>query len=163
MLRRKLRPVLRDFDIVVIDTPPAMRSATLNGLAVADTVIIPVDGSSYFALLGLNQLLQVVAAVRDAHKPDMVIRALTTMYNRRQNLDKQIRRQVEAFFGPELVLETPIHKNVGIAEAAAPHKAVVEYSPIASGTFDSTKLTQELLEETGNEQETARQLVVHSE
>ena len=96
LLRRKLRPVLRDFDIVVIDTPPAMRSATLNGLAVADTVIIPVDGSSYFALLGLNQLLQVVAAIRDAHKPDMVIRALTTMYNRRQNLDKQIRRQVEA-------------------------------------------------------------------
>ena len=163
LLRRKLRPVLRDFDIVVIDTPPAMRSATLNGLAVADTVIIPVDGSSYFALLGLNQLLQVVAAVRDAHKPDMVIRALTTMYNRRQNLDKQIRRQVEEFFGPELVLETPIHKNVGIAEAAALHKAVVEYSPVASGTFDFTKLTQELLQETGNEQETARQLVVHSE
>jgi len=163
LLRRKLRPVLRDFDIVVIDTPPAMRSATLNGLAVADTVIIPVDGSSYFALLGLNQLLQVVAAVRDAHKPDMVIRALTTMYNRRQNLDKQIRRQVEEFFGPELVLETPIHKNVGIAEAAALHKAVVEYSPVASGTFDFTKLTQELLRETGNEQETTRQFVVHSE
>ena len=52
----------------------------------------------------------------------MVIRALTTMFNRRQNLDKQIRRQVEAFFGPELVLETAIHKNVGIAEAAALHK-----------------------------------------
>jgi hypothetical protein len=51
-----------------------MRAATLNGLAVADTVLIPVDGSSsYFALLGLNQLLQVVAAVRDAHKPDIII------------------------------------------------------------------------------------------
>ena len=140
-----------------------MRAATLNGLAVADTVLIPVDGSSYFALLGLNQLLQVVAAVRDAHKPDMVIRALTTMFNRRQNLDKQIRRQVEAFFGPELVLETAIHKNVGIAEAAALHKAVVEHSAIASGTFDFTKLTQELLQETVNEQETTRQLVVQSE
>jgi len=163
LLRRKLRPVLREFDIVVIDTPPAMRAATLNGLAVADTVLIPVDGSSYFALLGLNQLLQVVAAVRDAHKPDMVIRALTTMFNRRQNLDKQIRRQVEAFFGPELVLETPIHKNVGIAEAAALHKAVVEYSAVAAGTFDFTKLTQELLQETVNEQETTRQLVVQSE
>ena len=44
--RRRLRPVLRDFDVVVIDTPPAMRSATLNGLAVADVVIIPVDGST---------------------------------------------------------------------------------------------------------------------
>src|SRR5438132_10245687 len=72
LLKRKLRPVLRDFDVIIIDTPPAMRAATLNGLAVASTVVIPVDGSSYFALLGLNQLLQVVAAIRDAHKPDMV-------------------------------------------------------------------------------------------
>jgi chromosome partitioning protein len=163
LLKRKLRPVLREFDIIVIDTPPAMRAATLNGLAVADTVVIPVDGSSYFALLGLNQLLQVVAAIRDAHKPAIVIRAVTTMYNRRQNLDKQIRRQVEEFFGPELVLETTIHKNVGIAEAAALHKAVVEYSPIASGTFDFTKLTQELIQETGHEQEAVRQLVIQSE
>src|SRR5207249_7156724 len=56
LLKRKLRPVLRDFDIVIIDTPPAMRAATLNGLAVADTILIPVDSSS-FALLGLTQLL----------------------------------------------------------------------------------------------------------
>ena len=106
LLRRKLKPVMRDFDLVVIDTPPAMRAATLNGLAVADTILVPVD-SSYFALLGLNQLLKVVAAIRDAHNPNLVIRALTTMYNRRQNLDKQIRRQVEQFFGPELVLKLP--------------------------------------------------------
>jgi chromosome partitioning protein len=93
-----------------------MRTATLNGLAVADTLIIPVD-SSYFALLGLNQLLQVVAAIRAAHKPDMIIRELSTMYNRRQNLDKEIRKRIEEFFGEELVLETVINKNVGIAEA----------------------------------------------
>ena len=55
ILRRKLKPVLRDFDFVIIDTPPAMRAATLNGLAVADVVVIPID-SSYFALLGLSQL-----------------------------------------------------------------------------------------------------------
>jgi chromosome partitioning protein len=120
--------------------------------------MIPID-SSYFALLGLNQLLKVVAAVRDAHKPDMVIRALSTMYNRRQNLDKQIRERVEDFFGPELVLETTIHKNVGIAEAAALQKAVVEYSPVASGSFDFTKLTRELIKETNNEEEAARRSV----
>jgi chromosome partitioning protein len=162
LLRNKLRPIQRDFDIVVIDTPPAMRTATLNGLVVADTLIIPVD-SSYFALLGLNQLLQVVAAVRDAHKPDMVIRALTTMYNRRQNLDKEIRKRIEDFFGKELVLETAINKNVGVAEAAAFQKAVVEYSPLASGTFDFTKLTRELLEEVNHEEPTALRVVGKSE
>jgi AAA domain len=84
LLRKKLRPVLREFDVVVIDTPPAMRAATLNGLAVADTIVIPVDSSS-FALLGLTQLLQVIAAIREAHKPDIVIRPLSTMFSRRQN------------------------------------------------------------------------------
>ena len=158
ILRRKLKPVLRDFDIVIIDTPPAMRAATLNGLAVADVVVVPID-SSYFALLGLNQLLHVVAAIREAQKPDMVIRALTTMFNRRQNLDKEIRKRVEQFFGAELVLETVIHKNVGIAEAAALQKSVVEYSSFASGTFDFTKLTQELIQETTYEESTARRSV----
>jgi chromosome partitioning protein len=158
LLRNKFRPIHCDFDIVVIDTPPAKRTATLNGLAVADTLIIPVDSSS-FALLGLNQLLQVVAAVRDAHKPDMVIRAVSTMYNRRQNLDKEIRKRIEDFFGTELVLETVINKNVGIAEAAASQKAVVEYSPLESGTFDFTKLTRELLEEANHEEPSALRVV----
>jgi chromosome partitioning protein len=154
-LRKKLKPVAREFDIVVIDTPPAMRAATLNGLAVADVVVIPIE-SSYFALLGLGQLLQVIAAIREAHRPNMIIRALTTLFNHRQNLDKQVRQQVETFFGPELVLETSIHKSVGIAEAAMLKKAAVEYSPAMSGAFDFTKLTQELLEDTAYDQEASR-------
>ena len=113
LLRKKLRPALRQFDVVVIDTPPAMRAATLNGLAVADTILIPGDSSS-FALLGLTQLLQVIVAIREAHKPDIMIRPLSTMFNRRQNLDKHIRQQVEQFFGPDLLLQTVIHKNVDI-------------------------------------------------
>jgi chromosome partitioning protein len=151
LLRSKLQPVLRNFDIVIVDTPPAMRAATLNGLAVADATIVPVD-SSFFALLGLNQLLQVIADIRDAHQPNMVLRALTTLFNRRQNLDKQIRRQVEDFFGPNLVLQTPIHKSVGIVEATMLQKAPIEYSPATSGAFDFNKLTQELIEDIADEQ-----------
>lgn len=151
LLRSKLQTVLRNFDIVIIDTPPAMRAATLNGLAVADATIVPVD-SSFFALLGLNQLLQVIAAIRDAHQPNMVLRALTTHFNRRQNLDKHIRRQVEDFFGPDLVLQTPIHKSVGIVEATMLQKAAIEYSPATSGAFDFNKLTQELIEDIADEQ-----------
>src|SRR5215831_16453272 len=57
-------------ELKLTDTPPAMRAATLNGLAVADVVLIPIE-SSYFALLGLGQLLQVIAAIREAHQPNM--------------------------------------------------------------------------------------------
>ncbi|HEY2917928.1 MAG TPA: ParA family protein [Candidatus Binatia bacterium] len=162
LLKRKLRPVLRDFDIVLIDTPPAMRAATLNGLAVADTILIPVDSSS-FALLGLTQLLQVIAAIREAHQPDLAIRPLSTMFNRRQNLDKQIRMEIERFFGPDLVLQTVIHKNVDIPQAAAIQKGVVEYSSIAQGSFDFTKLTHELVQELEDEQEAAQHAVHQSQ
>ncbi len=62
LLRRQLKPVLSDFDVVVIDTLPAMRAATVNALVVADSVIIPIDSSS-FALLGMNQLLKTIAAI----------------------------------------------------------------------------------------------------
>src|SRR5437762_7396950 len=116
LLRRQLKPILPDFDVVLIDTPPAMRAATINALVVADSVIIPIDSSS-FALLGMNQLLKTIAAISEAHNPALKILALTTLFDRRQNLDRIIRQQVENLFGPSLVLESVIHRYVGVAEA----------------------------------------------
>src|SRR5437899_8010359 len=99
LLRRQLKPILPEFDVVLIDTPPAMRAATINALVVADSVIIPIDSSS-FALLGMNQLLKTIAAISETHNPALQILVLTTMFNKRLNLDKIIRQQVEDFFGP---------------------------------------------------------------
>ncbi len=92
LLRRQLKPILPDFDVVLIDTPPAMRAATVNALVVADSVIIPIDSSS-FALLGMNQLLKTIAAISETHNPALKILALTTLFNRRQNLDRIIRHR----------------------------------------------------------------------
>jgi len=92
LLRRQLKPILPDFDVVLIDTPP-MRAATVNALVVADTVIIPTDSSS-FALLGMNQLLKTIAAISETHNSALKILVLTTLFSKRQNLDKIIRQQV---------------------------------------------------------------------
>jgi chromosome partitioning protein len=146
LLRRQLKPILSDFDVVLIDTPPAMRAATVNALVVADSVIIPIDSSS-FALLGMNQLLKTIAAISETHNPALKILVLTTMFNKRQNLDKIIRQQVEDFFGPSLVLESIIHRYVGVAEATAMKKGVVENSIASSATFDFMKLFNELKKE----------------
>lgn len=54
LLRRQIKPIKSDFDVILIDTPPAMRAATVNALVVADSVIVPIDSSS-FALLGMTQ------------------------------------------------------------------------------------------------------------
>src|SRR5438046_9875141 len=75
LLRRQLKPILPDFDVVLIDTPPAMRAATVNALVVADTVIIPIDSSS-FALLGMNQLLKTLAAISEPHNQALKTQAL---------------------------------------------------------------------------------------
>ena len=151
LLRRQLKPILPDFDVVLIDTPPAMRAATVNALVVADTVIIPIDSSS-FALLGMNQLLKTIAAISETHNPALRISVLTTMFDKRQNLDKLIRQQVEEFFGPSLVLESIIHRYVGVAEATAMRKGVVESSTTSSATFDFMKLFNELKREMSHEE-----------
>jgi chromosome partitioning protein len=143
---------LSDFDVVMIDTPPAMRAATVNALVVTDSVIIPIDSSS-FALLGMNQLLKTIAAISETHNPALKILVLTTMFNNRQNMDKIIRQQVEDFFGPSLVLESVTHRYVGVAEATAMKKGVVENDVASSATFDFTKLVNELKREMSHEQE----------
>ena len=114
LLRRQIKPVFRDFDVILIDTPPAMRAATVNALVVADSVIIPIDSSS-FALLGMNQLLKTIAAISETHNPALKILVLTTMYNRRQNLDRLIRQEVEQFFGCSLVMESVIHRGSAVS------------------------------------------------
>jgi chromosome partitioning protein len=138
LLRRQIKPILPDYDVILIDTPPAMRAATVNALVVADSVIIPIDSSS-FALLGMNQLLKTIAAISETHNPSLRILVLTTLFNRRQNLDREIRRQVEEFFGSSLVLESVIHRCVGVAEATAMRKGVVESATTSAATFDLIK------------------------
>jgi chromosome partitioning protein len=160
LLRRQLKPILPDFDVILIDdTPPAMRAATVNALVVADTVIIPIDSSS-LALLGMNQLIKTIAAISETHNPSLKILVLTTLFDKRQNLDKLIRQQVQEFFGSSLVLESVIHRCVVIAEATAMKKGVVENSTTSSATFDFLKLCNELKKEMSHEQ--AKQRAVES-
>lgn len=91
----------------------------------ADEVIVVVD-CGYFALYGLNDLLRQIARIQDAYeKKEIVIRGLLNMYNKGQNLDRDIKKEVFEFFGG-LMIQTIIHKNVKLAEAASAHQPVVE-------------------------------------
>jgi cellulose biosynthesis protein BcsQ len=102
--------------------------------------------------LGMNQLLKTIAAISETHNPSLRILVLSTMYNRRQNLDRAIRQEVESFFGSSLVLESVIHRYVGVAEATAMRKGVVENSATSAATFDFMKLFNELRKEMNHEQ-----------
>jgi chromosome partitioning protein len=69
------------YDYCVIDTPPSLRAPTLNALAMSDMTVIPIE-SSMFALVGLTQLMRMVAAVRRAHAPKMIIMGLSPRWSR---------------------------------------------------------------------------------
>ncbi len=154
-LKEKLAPAMQHYDYCVIDTPPALGVATLNGLVVADLVIIPIE-TSLFALLGLKQLLRVVAQVRQAHTPDQFVMALSTIHAARQNLDKQVRAQVTAKFTEEFVFNTTIPRLVSVGEATAGLKAVVEIDTTSPATLAFYQLIREIKELLGDEQEASQ-------
>jgi chromosome partitioning protein len=146
LLRQRLRGLRGKYDYVVIDTPPAMRTATMNAIVAADEVIVVVD-CGYYALYGLTDLMRQIARVSDAYeKNDIVIRGLLNLFNRGQNLDRDVKREVSEFFGG-LMIQTVIHKNVRIAEAASANQPIIDFDSAAPGAFDFLKLSKELLSE----------------
>lgn len=154
-LKEKLAPAMQHYDYCVIDTPPALNVPTLNGLVVADLVVIPIE-TSLFALLGLTQLLRVIAQVRQAHAPDQFVMALSTIHSARQNLDKRVREQIVEKFTEEFVFRTTIPRLVSVGEATAGRQAVVEVDTTSPATLAFYQLVREIKELLGDEEEAAR-------
>jgi chromosome partitioning protein len=145
LLDIRLRGARERYDFIVIDTPPALETATINAMVAADEVIIVID-SGYYALYGLTQLMETLASVqRDFEKHDLVVRALLNAFDQRQKIDREAQEEVENFF-ESLMLQTIIHKNVKLAEAAAAGKPIHEYNQACSGHFDFMKLSKELMD-----------------
>jgi chromosome partitioning protein len=156
LLKQKLAPAFPAYDYCIIDTPPSLRTPTLNALAISDLTVVPIE-SSMFALLGLTQLLRTIAKVRNAHAPNMLVMALSTIYSQRQNLDKAIRDKVIERFTEDFVFNTTIPRSVSIGEATATMQAVVEADKDSPATFAFRKLSQEIKEVLTNEQENETQ------
>lgn len=152
LLKMRLKAIRSQYDYIVIDTPPAMRTPTMNAIVAADEIIVVLD-CGYFALYGLTDLLRQISRAQDAYeKYDLVIRGLLNLYNKSQNLDRDIRHEIEEQFG-SLMLSSVIHKNVRLAEATSAHQPIIEYDRTSSGAFDYIRLTKELLNEYEPEEE----------
>jgi chromosome partitioning protein len=152
LLRLRLRQIKNQYDYVIIDTPPAMRTATMNAIVAADEVIVVVD-CGFYALYGLTDLMRQIARVSDAYEKDqIVIRGLLNMFNRGQNLDRDVKKEVSDFFGG-LMIQAIIHKNVKLAEAASASQSIIEFDSSAPGALDFIRLSKELLAEYEPEEE----------
>jgi chromosome partitioning protein len=131
-LRRALEEVRDEYDYVLIDCPPSLGLLTVNGLAAADDVIVPIQ-CEYYALEGLNQLINNINLVRQHLNPTLdVSTILLTMYDRRTRLADAVEQDVRNHFG-EKVLQAVIPRNVRVSEAPSYGQSVMTYDPGSRG------------------------------
>ena len=145
-LRDALEPVrlAGDYTYVLIDCPPSLNLLTVNAMAAADAVLVPLQ-CEFFALEGLTQLLRTVEVVRSGLNPTLEIQGVVlTMYDRRNSLSDQVANEVRAFFGSK-VYNTVIPRNVRVSEAPSYGKPVLVYDLKCSGSQAYLKLAREVV------------------
>jgi len=121
-----------DADLIVIDCPPALGLLTINALAAATDVLIPVQ-AEYFALEGLGQLLQTIQAVKQSLNPPLdILGVVMTMFDKRMSLSEQVRAEVAQHFGDKL-LKTVVPRNVRLAEAPSYGRTIFEHDKWSKG------------------------------
>jgi len=143
-LKRALDPLARDYDYILIDCPPSLGILTLNGLAAADFVIIPLQ-CEYFALEGLSQLLKTVNRVQKGVNKELKIGGiLFTMYDSRTRLAHDVVEEVTSYF-KQKVFRTIIPRNVRLSEAPSHAQPINLYDRECIGALSYQKLAEEVL------------------
>jgi len=143
-LRKVLAPARGSYDFIFIDCPPSLGVLTLNGLAAADSVLIPMQ-CEYFAMEGLSLLLQTISRIQKGLNKELRIGGIFfTMYDQRTRLAQDVVREVSAYFR-EKVFETIIPRNVRISEAPSHGIPISQYDPASSGGKAYQSLAEEVL------------------
>ena len=123
---RRVATLTRRYDHVLIDCPPSLGLLTVNALAAADAVLVPLQ-CEFFALEGLSQLLRTIERVRNSFNPMLQMQGVVlTMFDRRNNLSEQVASDVRSFMG-DRVYDTIIPRNVRVSEAPSHGKPVLLY------------------------------------
>jgi chromosome partitioning protein len=132
------------YEYVLIDCPPSLGLITLNMLAAADALLIPVQ-CEYYALEGLSQLLNTVHLIQRNINPDLAIEGvLLTMYDARLNLSRQVATEAREYFGNK-VFDTVIPRNVRLAEAPSFGKPIILYDVASVGAQAYINVAKELM------------------
>jgi chromosome partitioning protein len=143
-LKEQLAKVTDKYQTILIDCPPSLHLLTLNALAAADSLLIPVQ-CEYFALEGLSSLLETVKAVRHRLNPKLEIEGLLrTMYDVRNNLGNEVSAQLTQHFGDK-VLRSIIPRNVRLAEAPSHGQPIHLYDRSSRGAIAYIGLAGEII------------------
>lgn len=143
-LKNALTPLKSLYDYILIDCPPSLGLLTLNGLAAADSVLVPMQ-CEYFALEGITLLLKSVDKVQKSINPNLVIGGIFfTMYDSRIRLAQDVVMQVKSYF-KDVVFSTIIPRNVRLSEAPSRGLPICSYDPECNGAKSYAKLAEEVM------------------
>lgn len=143
-LRDSLEPLKSSYDYILIDCPPSLGILTLNGLAAADSVLVPMQ-CEYFALEGITLLLQTVKKVQKSINTKLEVGGIFfTMYDSRTRLAQDVVLQVKSYF-KDAVFNTIIPRNVRLSEAPSHGLPICKYDPDCAGAKSYEKLAEEVM------------------
>lgn len=147
IMRQAVQSLRNDYDYIIIDCPPSLGLITINMLAAADALLIPLQ-CEYYALEGLSQLLNTVHRVQHSANEQLGIDGvLLTMYDSRLNLSRQVAEDAREYFGPK-VFNSVVPRNVRLAEAPSFGKPIILYDAASVGAQAYMNVARELIERT---------------
>ena len=142
-LSQVIRPVVDDYDEILIDSPPSLGLLTVNALTASDSVLIPTQ-CEYYALEGLSQLIATLNLVRESLNPRLAIKGVAlTMFDGRTNLSADVAAEVRRHMGPA-VFDTVIPRSVRLSEAPSFGLPIALYRADSRGALAYAQLADEL-------------------
>ena len=142
-LRRAIEAVVTDYDFVLVDCPPSLGLLTVNGLAAAAEVLVPIQ-CEYYALEGLGQLLRNVDLVRRSLNPVLELSTIVcVMYDARTKLAEQVVQEVREHFGDK-VCRTVVPRTVRLSEAPSFGQPIITFDPTSRGAIAYRELAKEV-------------------
>jgi len=145
LLKNALAPIKDDYDYIIIDCAPSLGLVTINCLAAADSVIIPVQ-PEFFALEGLGKLLQTIRLVQNGVNPSLTVEGfVVTMFDGRTKVHSQVVGELHDNF-KDMVFDTIIQRNIRLSEAPSHGKPAILYDVMSTGATNYLNLAKEILE-----------------
>jgi chromosome partitioning protein len=143
-LRRSIEPVRNCYDYILIDCPPSLGNLTLNALAAADAVVVPIQ-CEYYALEGLSQLMKTLQLVQKYSNPTLTVEGvILTMYDPRTNLSQQVAEEVRNHF-QDKVYNVVIPRNIRLSEAPSHGLPINLYDNRSKGAESYFDLAKEVI------------------
>ena len=144
-LKDALAPLLKEYDYIVLDTPPSLGILTVNALVASTHLLVPIQ-AAYFAIEGTDDLLETYERIRARPNPQLkMLGVVITLFDKRTNISRDTHGQIRSVFG-EVLFKTKISKNVRLEESPAYKETILTFAPKSPGAVEYKKLAAEVLQ-----------------